>query len=84
MAFLFIKKYPIFYLHVTSKNPGPALNVSLHHTLREGNQCTDFFVKLGTSTDADFLTYASPPKGVCNLLKNDATKTFFFVNYLSF
>jgi 3-mercaptopyruvate sulfurtransferase SseA len=36
-------------------------NISLHHTLREGNQCADFFAKLGVSSDADFLTYASPP-----------------------
>jgi hypothetical protein len=32
-------------------------NVSLHHTLREGNQCGDFFAKLGASSNADFLTY---------------------------
>ncbi|KAK2392428.1 hypothetical protein QL285_065789 [Trifolium repens] len=52
-------------------------NVSLHHTLREGNQCADLFAKLGASSDADFLTHASPPEGVRDLLRNDAMRTFF-------
>jgi hypothetical protein len=37
------------------------INVSLHHTLREGNQCADFFAKLGVSSDADFFIHVSPP-----------------------
>jgi hypothetical protein len=53
-------------------------NVSLHHTLREGNQCADFFAKLGALSDADFLTHASPLECIRNLLKNDTTGTFFF------
>jgi ribonuclease HI len=52
-------------------------NVSLYHTLREGNQCANFFAKLGASSDADFLIHVSPPEGVRNLLKNDAMGTFF-------
>jgi hypothetical protein len=52
-------------------------NVSLYHTLREGNQCANFFDKLGTSSDASFLTHVSPPKGVRDLLRNDAMGTFF-------
>jgi hypothetical protein len=52
-------------------------NVSLYHTLREGNQCADFFAKLGAFSDASFLTPVSPPKGVRDLLKNDAIRTFF-------
>ncbi|MCI21779.1 hypothetical protein A2U01_0042949, partial [Trifolium medium] len=36
-----------------------------------------FFAKLGASSDADFLTHASPPEGVRDLLKNDAMETFF-------
>jgi ribonuclease HI len=55
-------------------------NVSLYHTLREGNQCADFFAKLGSSSDADFLTHASPPEGVRDLLRNDAMGTFFIRN----
>jgi hypothetical protein len=35
-------------------------NVYLYHTLREGNQCADFFAKLGASLDGDFLTHTSP------------------------
>jgi ribonuclease HI len=34
-------------------------NVSLFHTLREGNQCADFFAKLGASSDVGFLTHVS-------------------------
>jgi hypothetical protein len=52
-------------------------NVSLYHTLREGNQCANFFDKLVTSSDASFLTHVSPPKGVRDLLRNDAMGTFF-------
>jgi hypothetical protein len=52
-------------------------NVSLHHTLREGNQCADFFAKLGASSDADFLIHTSPPEAVRDLLRNDAMGTFF-------
>jgi hypothetical protein len=52
-------------------------NVSLHHTLREENQCADFFAKLGALSDADFLTHTSPPEGIRDLLRNDATGTFF-------
>ncbi|KAK2421829.1 hypothetical protein QL285_032414 [Trifolium repens] len=52
-------------------------NFSLHHTLREWDQCADFFAKLRASSDVDFLTFASPSEGVCNLLRNDATRTFF-------
>jgi ribonuclease HI len=36
-------------------------NISLYHTLREGNQCADFFAKLGASSDVDFFTRVSPP-----------------------
>ncbi|PNX82695.1 replication A1-like protein [Trifolium pratense] len=36
-------------------------NVSLYHMLREGNQCADFFAKLGAFSDADYLTHTSPP-----------------------
>ncbi|MCI01506.1 ribonuclease H protein, partial [Trifolium medium] len=52
-------------------------NVSLYHTLREGNQCADFFAKLGVSLDADFSTHASPPESVRDLLRNNAMGTFF-------
>ncbi|KAK2370257.1 hypothetical protein QL285_083322 [Trifolium repens] len=52
-------------------------NASLHHTLREKNQCADFFAKLEASSDTDFLTHALSPEGVRDLLKNDAMGTFF-------
>jgi hypothetical protein len=51
-------------------------NVSLYHTLREGNQCTDVFAKLGASSDTDFLTHAFSPESIHDLLINDAIGTF--------
>ncbi|MCI24164.1 replication protein A1-like protein, partial [Trifolium medium] len=60
-------------------------NVSFYHTLREENQCADFFAKLGVSSVADFLTDASPPEGVHDLLRNDTIcELSFFVNSFSF
>ncbi|GAU37585.1 hypothetical protein TSUD_395580 [Trifolium subterraneum] len=53
------------------------ISVSLHHTLREGNQCADFFAKLGASSDFDFLTHTSPPEGIRDLLRNDPMGTLF-------
>ncbi|GAU40372.1 hypothetical protein TSUD_319840 [Trifolium subterraneum] len=52
-------------------------NVSLCHTLREGNQCVDFFAKFGASLDADFSSHDSPPEGIHDLLRNDAIGTLF-------
>jgi ribonuclease HI len=52
-------------------------NVYFYHTLRERNQCADFFAKFGASLDASFLTHVSPPEGVRDLLMNDAMGTFF-------
>jgi hypothetical protein len=52
-------------------------NVSLCHTLREGNQCADFFAKLGATSDADFLTHVSPTEGVRDHHRNYAMRTFF-------
>lgn len=35
--------------------------VEMHHTLREGNQCADFFAKLGASDTAKLRIFLSPP-----------------------
>ncbi|XP_045809964.1 uncharacterized protein LOC123904334 [Trifolium pratense] len=51
-------------------------NVSLCHTLREDNQCADFFAKLGASSNTDFISHDCPPEDVQDLLKNDALGTF--------
>jgi hypothetical protein len=52
-------------------------NVSLYHTLRQKNQYSDFFAKLGASSDAGFLTHVSHSGGVHDPLKNDAIKGNF-------
>jgi ribonuclease HI len=43
-------------------------NVTVCHTLREGNQCADFLAKLGASSDVDLLIHDSPPDGLLNLI----------------
>lgn len=53
-------------------------NVTIYHTLREGNQCTDFMTKLGASSDTELLYHSSPPEDLLNIVRMDATRTFFF------
>jgi hypothetical protein len=52
-------------------------NISLCHTLREGNQCVDFFAKLEASSDVDLSTHAFSPNCVRDLFKNDEMRIFF-------
>ncbi|XP_024636248.1 uncharacterized protein [Medicago truncatula] len=52
-------------------------NIIVCHTLREGNQCADFMVKLGSLSNVDLLIHPYPPDDIMSLLKNDAAGTFF-------
>ena len=52
-------------------------NVSLRHTLREGNQCADFLAKLGASSDEILLVHPHPPDDLRLLLRIDASGTLF-------
>jgi len=52
-------------------------NVSLHHTLREGNQCADFLAKLGASSNDKLLTHSQPPDELRPLIRLDALGTLF-------
>ncbi|KAK2361864.1 F-box/kelch-repeat protein [Trifolium repens] len=52
------------------------INASLYHTLRERNECVNFFAKLGASSDAIFLTYVYPSEDIRDLLKNNVMRTF--------
>lgn len=52
-------------------------NVSVYHTLREGNQCADFMAKFGASSDTGLSYHSSPPDDLLNLLRMDAAGTFF-------
>jgi hypothetical protein len=52
-------------------------DVSLYHTLKEGNQCADLFAKFGNFSNANFSTHVSSPEAVHDFLKNDAIITFF-------
>lgn len=52
-------------------------NISLHHTLREGNQCLDYFAKLGASSDSHMLVHHSPLADLIPLLRADAIGACF-------
>lgn len=55
-------------------------NISLHHTLREGNQCADFFAKFGANSDAALVVHQSPPADLLPLLRADALGIYFVRN----
>lgn len=52
-------------------------NVTICHTLREGNKCANFMVKLGVASNNKLLRHASPPKDVLHLLRMDALGIYF-------
>ncbi|XP_024630845.2 uncharacterized protein [Medicago truncatula] len=52
-------------------------NASLHHTLREGNQCADFLPKLGASSDDILLAHPHSPNDLRPLLRTNALGTLF-------
>jgi ribonuclease HI len=52
-------------------------NFSLHHSLREGNQCADFMAKLGASTDDVLTIHPTPPEGLLTLLRSDELGNLF-------
>jgi len=70
-----------FHVHVVLiqdiKDKFSQVNYSLHHTLREGNQCTDYFAKLGASSYVGILIHLSPPDDLRPFLRNDASGTLF-------
>jgi ribonuclease HI len=54
-----------------------AHNFSVHHCLREGNQCADFMAKLGASSNEECLVHASPPHELLDLIRFDVIGTLF-------
>ena len=73
-----IERYHIYVVLIQDiKNLLRHTNVTVSHTLREGNQCADFMAKLGASSDIDLLFHESPPVGLDNLLRSDAADTLF-------
>lgn len=57
--------------------------VELLHTLREGNQCTDYFAKLGANSDDKLRIFTHPPPGLRLCLVGDAAGTSFPWGYPS-
>jgi len=52
-------------------------NVIVCHTLREGNQCADFYAKLGANSDNELLYHASPPDDLLHLIRMNAVGTLY-------
>jgi len=52
-------------------------NFTIHHCLREGNQCTDFMAKLGATSNEEFSVHNSPPSDLLPLIRSDAMRTAF-------
>jgi len=52
-------------------------NFAIQHTFREGNQCADYMVKLGASSDIRFLLHSTAPQDLLGMLRNDAMGVFF-------
>jgi len=50
---------------------------TLQHSLREGNQCANFFAKFGASNDDDLTIHSNPPEGLLPLLHLDELETPF-------
>jgi len=52
-------------------------NFSIHHYLREGNQCVDFLAKLGATSNEEFVTHVTPLSDLLPLIRTDAMGTYF-------
>lgn len=46
--------------------------ISLHHTLREGNQCADYLAKMGANQHDGFHLLVSVPSGISSILLTDS------------
>lgn len=53
------------------------MNVTIYHTLREGNQCANFMAKIGASLHIDLCHHTSPLESLRSLLRIDAAGTIF-------
>ena len=51
-------------------------NFTVHHCLREGNQCADYMAKLGANSNED-LSHATPPSDLLPLNRSDAMETIY-------
>ncbi|MCI73570.1 ribonuclease H, partial [Trifolium medium] len=56
---------------------GRAWNVSIDHTLREGNTCADFLAKLGASSKSSLVILDVPPTELSSLLSADVGAMMF-------
>ena len=50
---------------------------TIHHCLREGNQCADDTAKLGADSNEKLTSHATPPSDLLHLIRSDAMGTFF-------
>jgi len=52
-------------------------NFTIHHCLREGNQCADYMAKLGANSNEELSYHATPPGDLLPLIRSDVMGTFF-------
>jgi len=52
-------------------------NFTIHHCLREGNQCADYMAKRGANTNEDLSIHATSPSDLLPLIRNDVMGTSF-------
>ncbi|PNX57966.1 ribonuclease H [Trifolium pratense] len=64
-------------IHKIRQLIGRDWNVSIDHTLREGNACADFLAKLGASSKSSLVILEAPPSDMSRLLLADAGGMMF-------
>jgi len=75
------EKYHVYVVLVQDiKEPLHQSNVTICHTLREGNQCADFFAKRGASLDVNLVIHTPPPSELLSHLRSDANGTLFLMD----
>jgi len=73
-----IERYHIYVVIIQDiKQMLQQINVTVSHTLREGNQYADDMTKLEASSDVEFLLHDFLPVGLDDLLRSNAVDTLF-------
>lgn len=73
-----VSKYHAYAVFIQNiKDITASCNFTIQHTLREGNQCADFFTKLKASSDTRFLVHSFAPQDLQDMLRNDVMGVLF-------
>jgi hypothetical protein len=67
-----IERYHIYVVLIEDiKQILQQTNAIVSHTLREGNQCSDYIAKLEASSNVELLLHDFPPDGLVNLVSSN-------------